>query len=78
MRNCRFADNLIVLRKRTRRKNGKMGYSREALARELCTYSSTVLAWEKGEHEPRLSMLIDLADFFGVTLDQLVFGENIR
>ena len=34
----------------------------------------TIYDWESGKRVPNLKNLVKLAKFFGVTLDQLVFG----
>lgn len=60
-----LAKNLFVLRK-------KQGLSREAVARELRISSKTYERYEKNERDPAAPLLVQLADFFGVTLDQLV------
>lgn len=33
---------------------------------------SAVCNWESGKREPELSVLVHIADYFGVTLDQMV------
>ena len=48
------------------------GYSRERLARKLGTHHTTIVHWEWDISYPRLNTLIQLADFFDVSLDELV------
>lgn len=49
-----------------------MGLSQEELA-EKCEISRQAIAkWENGESVPTIEKLIFLADFFEVTLDELV------
>lgn len=60
-----LAKNLFILRKRR-------GLSREAVARALEISAGTYLRYEKGLRDPNAPMLVQLADFFDVTLDQLV------
>ncbi len=46
---------------------------------EKLNYSDkTVSKWERGESSPDISVLVEMADIFGVTLDYLVRSENIE
>lgn len=60
-----LAQNLFILRKRK-------GLSREAVARALEISAMTYQRYEKNVRDPDAPLLVKLADFFGVTLDQLV------
>lgn len=42
------------------------------IARFVDLGERTVATWEQGIRTPRIKTLVQLADFFGVTLDQLV------
>lgn len=45
---------------------------------ERLNYSDkTISKWERGESSPDISVLVQIADLFGVTLDYLVRAENI-
>lgn len=45
---------------------------------ERLNYSDkTVSKWERGESSPDISVLVEIADLFGVSLDYLVRAENI-
>ena len=57
--------NLLALRK-------KRGLSREAVARALEISSKTYERYEKNERDPTAPLMVKLAGFYGVTLDQLV------
>lgn len=46
------------------------------LSKELDCSESLICQWESGLYSPRFSMLLKIADVFGVTLDDLVFGEE--
>lgn len=61
-----MADTIKVWRSR---KN----VTQEALAEYLgvCTY--TISMWENGVQEPRLSTARKIADYFGCTLDDIIF-----
>jgi transcriptional regulator with XRE-family HTH domain len=46
------------------------------LAKELRVSKGIISLWENGLREPKLSNLIALATFFGVSIDYLVGLEN--
>lgn len=48
------------------------------LAEKLNYSDKTVSKWERAESTPDLSVLVQLADMFGVSLDYLVRSENIE
>ena len=50
----------------------KRGLSREAVARALEISSMTYQRYEKDLRDPTAPLMVKLADFYGVTLDQLV------
>ena len=61
----RFSQQLQMLRK-------QRGLSCKALG-ELCGLSkNTVAKYERGERRPSLDALLAIADFFGVTMDELL------
>lgn len=53
----------------------KMNWSIRFLARKLHIQVVTVESHECGDTYPKLVQLIQYADLFNVTLDELVFGE---
>ncbi len=59
-----FSERLIALRANT-------GLSQGAAAEELGLASRTYQYYEADEREPRLSTLVRIADFYGVSLDYL-------
>ena len=63
-----FHENLFRLRK------GK-GLSQEELGNRLNVARQTVSKWETGETTPELEKLIQLAEFFEISMDELV-GRN--
>ena len=65
-----LAKNLFTLRK-------KRGLSREAVARKLEISAMTYQRYEKNLRNPDAPLLVQLADFFDVTLDQLVGREPL-
>ncbi len=48
------------------------------LAEKLNYSDKAISKWERGESAPDISVLIELADLFGVTLDDLVRAERIE
>ncbi len=48
------------------------------LAEKLNYSDKTVSKWERAESSPDISILVDIADIFGVSLDYLVRSENIE
>ena len=62
---------------RLRRLREQRGLSRRALS-ELCgLQADAVRKYERQEADPRLSSLIALADYFAISLDELVGYKNI-
>ena len=61
----RLSQNLFALRKQRK-------LSREAVARALEMSAMTYQRYEKDLRDPTAPVLVKLADFYGVTLDQLV------
>lgn len=76
-----LAQNLKYLRE-------QRGLSQRAFSEEIGLSGSAVGMWETGERKPDIEMIIRLAEYFGVTLDDLVlrdlrppipkYAENIR
>lgn len=60
-----LSKNLTTLRK-------ARGLSRETVARALGISSMTYQRYEKNLRDPTAPLMVKLADFYGVTLDQLV------
>ena len=52
------------------------GISQERLADELGVSHGIISFWETGKREPKLSNLILLAEYFGVTIDYLAGLED--
>lgn len=63
-----LAQNLKYLRE-------QRGMNQDELAKFLKTSRSTIANWEVGNKEPRLRMLVNIAEYFGVTLDDLVLKD---
>lgn len=52
------------------------GLTQESLAEKLNTTRQSVSKWEQGSLEPNIQMLNNLAELFGVSLDNLVNGKD--
>ena len=65
-----FKDNL-----RNRRRAANM--SQKDLGDKLNVVQGTIASWEKGRNEPSIAMLVQLADIFDCTLDELVGHTEI-
>ncbi|MBO6204451.1 MAG: helix-turn-helix transcriptional regulator [Selenomonas sp.] len=65
-----FKDNL-----RNYRRAANM--SQKELGEKLNVVQGTIASWEKGRNEPSIAMLIQLADIFDCTLDELVGHTEI-
>lgn len=64
-----LSDNLMRLRK-------QKGLSQEDLAYMLGVSRQSVSKWESGLSIPELERLVEIADFYQVSLDELVKGES--
>ena len=65
----KFIENLKSLRKAE-------GYNQQQLAEKLNISIKTVSHWETGYSQPSIEQLIQLADIFDITLDELT-GRKI-
>ena len=48
------------------------GLSQSELARQTKISQQNISYWESGKKEPGISFCVQLADFYGITLDELV------
>lgn len=53
------------------------GYSQSALAKETGISQPKISYYESGKHLPLIEDCIKLADFYGITLDELV-GRDLK
>ncbi len=65
-----FAENLKKLRK-------SKGLTQIQFAELFSISSGTIAMWETNKRIPDTSMLIRIADFFGVTVDYLLGNSNV-
>ncbi len=64
-----FSENLRLLRK-------ARGLKQQELADQLGISPRAYRYYECGEREPQLSVLVRIADYFGISLDELAGREN--
>lgn len=64
-----FARNFWVLRKRN-------NLTQEVMAEKCGVSRAAVAKWENGSSLPNLYMVSDIAEIFGITMDELVHGEG--
>jgi len=62
-----FSQNLKAIREQA-------GIKIKHISDETGLNRETIYDWESGKRTPNLTSLVKLSKFFGVTLDQLVFG----
>ena len=65
-----------MLSEKIRELRRKEGLSQEELAERVEVSRQAVSKWELGSAVPTVDKLVELADFFGVSLDWLMRGEN--
>ena len=52
------------------------GVTQEQLAERLCVSNRTVSRWENGNNLPDFAVLIELASYYDVTVDEILRGER--
>lgn len=50
--------------------------TQEDLAEKLNVSSRTISRWETGSNMPDISLLIEIADFFDVSIPEIINGER--
>ncbi len=63
-------------KKTIRQLREERGWTQDTLARRLGVGQGAVSAWERGERLPRRRYILRLADLFGVSVDDMTFGEG--
>lgn len=53
-------------------KREQLGYTQKEVAQKLYVSRQTVSNWEVGKTYPDIEKLLNLSDFYGVTLDELI------
>ncbi|MDE6558213.1 MAG: helix-turn-helix transcriptional regulator [Clostridia bacterium] len=54
----------------------KHGYSQSALAKATGLKQQMISWWEAGKGLPNIDFCVQLADFYGITLDELIGRKN--
>ena len=54
----------------------KSGLTQNEIANKVGVSGQTILNWENGIYEPKISQLIQLADLFEVSVDYLIERKN--
>ena len=67
--NIEIANRLVGLRK-------KNNLSQEQLAEKIKVSGRTVSRWETGSNMPDISLLVELADFYDVSIPEIIDGER--
>lgn len=68
----------IAFGKNVDRYRKNMGISMEELGRRLNKDKSTISRWIKGERFPKIEEAEEIADFFNVSFETLIYGEKDR
>lgn len=63
---------------RLRELRNERGLSQDRLANEMLINIKTLRRYEVGENDQRVAILIDLADYFNVSIDYLVGRIDVR
>ena len=63
---------------RLRELRKERGLSQDRLANEMSINIKTLRRYEVGENDPRVAILIDLADYFEVSIDYLAGRSDVR
>ena len=67
----KLSERLLALRQ-------ELNLSQKTLAREMGLAPNTYVRYERGEREPTASVLVQMADFYDVSLDYLVGRSDQR
>lgn len=63
-----LSENLVTLR-------NKKHLSQEGVAKAVGFNLKTYQRYERGEREPQISAVVTLAEFYGITIDELVLKK---
>lgn len=66
----------MKLAEQIRKHRKKNNLTQDQLATELHTTRQTISKWEQGTIEPNVQMIIQLAEKFGISTDELLTGEE--
>lgn len=71
MNNKKFGNFLKELRKEQK-------LTQEDLAKEFVVDRGTISKWERGEYIPTSDMLLNISNYFGLTINELLAGERLN
>lgn len=66
---------MMIISRNIRMLRKKNGVSQKELSEGICVPQQTISCWEIERNEPTIYNCILIADFFGITLDELCRGE---
>ena len=69
---------MIALGERIKQLRQRDGRTQEALAAELGVTAQAVSRWEKGNCYPDMELIPSIANYFGISIDELFGYENER
>ena len=52
------------------------GMTQEQLAERMCVSNRTVSRWETGSNMPDISLLVELAEFYDISIPEIIDGER--
>ena len=58
-------------------KRKQKGLTQQELAEKLSLSNKTISKWECGKGIPEVSIMVELCDILGISVNELLFGENI-
>ncbi|MDL2310405.1 helix-turn-helix domain-containing protein [Peptostreptococcaceae bacterium OttesenSCG-928-C18] len=61
-----------------RKLRSEKGITQEILAKEMNVTRQTISGWERGRSEPDIATLINLSNFFSITIDELLSMGGIK
>lgn len=66
----------MLFGKRLKKEREQKDWSQEELAEKLYVSRQSVSKWETGKNYPSISVIIDLSDLFGITIDELLRSDR--
>ncbi len=66
----------VIFSEQLKREREKLGWSQAELAEKLHVSRQSVSKWETGKNYPSIEVIIDLSDLFGITIDELLRGDD--
>ena len=70
MNQKRIGDFIAALRK-------EKGVTQQELGNSLGVTNKTVSRWETGKYMPDIAIIPDLCNFFGISINEFIYGQRI-